>query len=298
MWMVALKLGNVLSYRLKVCRSVMIKLATLSHSRMAQAFVDYMATRHIEVQIQPDENGGVSLWLVNAHYQLEAEEELKRFLHNPNAPEYHAAPWKIAETRHSSFHYESPNIFLLIKGKAGVFTLMIMCLSILVFGLGAIGFDDTLFTALHFPADVEEQWQLWRWVTHAVLHFSVSHIVFNLLWWWQFGGDIEQRLGTARLVKIFALSAVLSGAGQFWVEGANFGGLSGVVYALVGYVWVFSKQVPTIGLNISPSMMIFLLIWLVLGFVQPFMAIANTAHVIGLLSGLGLAWIDSRRVRA
>lgn len=39
----------------------------------------------------------------------------------------------------------------------------------------------------------------------------------------------------------------------------------------------------------------FMLIWLVLGYVQPFMAIANTAHLAGLISGVVLAWFDSQR---
>lgn len=70
------------------------------------------------------------------------------------------------------------------------------------------------------------------------------HIAFNLLWWWQFGGDLEQRLGSVRLIKLFVVSAIISGAGQYWVEGANFGGLSGVVYALAGYLWILGQRAP------------------------------------------------------
>ncbi len=74
-----------------------------------------------------------------------------------------------------------------------------------------------------------------------------------------------------------------SGAGQFYVEGANFGGLSGVVYALLGYLWVLGYRLPHLGLTLPKSIIGFMLAWLVLGFVQPFMAIANTAHLAGFV---------------
>ncbi|CSB21880.1 GlpG protein [Vibrio cholerae] len=170
-----------------------------------------------------------------------------------------------------------------------------MALCIIIFTLQTFGAGDEVFNALHFPALAGQQWQIWRWVSHALLHFSVMHIAFNLLWWWQFGGDLEQRLGSVRLIKLFVVSAIISGAGQYWVEGANFGGLSGVVYALAGYLWILGQRAPQLGLSIPRSLMGFMLIWLVLGYVQPFMAIANTAHLAGLISGVVLAWFDSQR---
>ncbi len=150
-------------------------------------------------------------------------------------------------------------------------TLFIMAASIVVFVLLQLKSAPSVLLALHFPADASQQWQLWRWVTHAILHFSALHIAFNVLWWWQLGGDIEQKLGSKKLLQIFLVSAALSGAGQYWVEGANFGGLSGVVYALVGYLWMLGSKSPQVGLGIARPIVGFMLVWLVLGFVQPFM---------------------------
>ena len=121
------------------------------------------------------------------------------------------------------------------------------------------------------------------------------HIVFNVLWWWQLGGDIEKRLGSVKLLQIFAISAALSGAGQYWVEGANFGGLSGVVYALVGYLWMLGVKAPQVGLSMPKPIIGFMLVWLVLGYVQPYMAIANTAHLAGLISGIALGLLDASK---
>lgn len=270
-------------------------LTTLNNPRAAQAFIDYMAAHKIEIQMMPDASGQFCLWVLHDQDIESAQAELQAFLQNPYHEKYQAASWEIADQKRPQFHYASPNLLNLIKAKAGVFTLLIMALCIIIFALQTFGAGEAIFSALHFPAQVSQQWQVWRWVSHALLHFSVMHIAFNLLWWWQFGGDLEQRLGSVTLIKLFLVSAILSGAGQYWVEGANFGGLSGVVYALAGYLWIIGQRAPQLGLSLPRSLMGFMLIWLVLGYVQPFMAIANTAHLAGLISGVVLAWIDSKR---
>lgn len=275
----------------------MVRLITLANPRMAQAFIDYMASHHIDIQMMPEGGGQFALWLSDEQHKLEVEAELKHFLANPTATKYQAASWDMADTRTSQFSYRSPSMLAMVKVKAGVFTLAIMAVCAVIFILLQIGAGDAVFNLLHFPAFASQEWQLWRWVSHAVLHFSVMHIAFNLLWWWQLGGDIEQRLGTGKLVQLFVVSAALSGAGQFWVEGANFGGLSGVVYALVGYLWMLGYKAPQIGLSMPKPVIGFMLVWLVLGFLQPFMAIANTAHLVGLLSGVAMGLLDASKAK-
>ncbi|MGF1722923.1 rhomboid family intramembrane serine protease GlpG [Vibrio kyushuensis] len=273
----------------------MIRLLTVSNPRAAQAFIDYMASRKIEVRMMPEGEGQFALWLLDGQHQIEVEVELEHFLSNPTDNKYQAASWAMAESRTNVFSYHMPSFIDMIKVKAGPVTLFGMVLCIVVFALLQLGFRNNLFSLLHFPADPSQQIQIWRWFTHAILHFSAMHIVFNILWWWQLGGDIEKRLGSLKLLQIFAISAALSGAGQYWVEGANFGGLSGVVYALVGYLWMMGVKAPHLGLNMPKPLIGFMLVWLVLGFVQPYMAIANTAHLVGLISGVGLGLLDASK---
>ncbi|MEX0336061.1 rhomboid family intramembrane serine protease GlpG [Vibrio tubiashii] len=275
----------------------MYRLISLNNPRMAQAFIDYMASRQIDIQMMPEGEGQFALWLTDSQHQIEAESELKQFLSDPNANKYQAASWDMAESRKNHFSYQSPSMLAMIKAKAGPITLSVMVICLVIFTMQQLGSGEGVFAALHFPAFVGQEWQLWRWVSHAVLHFSVMHIAFNLLWWWQLGGDIEQRLGSGKLLQLFVVSAALSGAGQYWVEGANFGGLSGVVYALVGYLWMLGYKAPQLGLSMPKPMIGFMLVWLVLGFVQPYMAIANTAHLVGLLSGVALGLFDASRAK-
>lgn len=272
----------------------MIKLIVLDNPRLAQAFIDYMASRGIPVDMMPEGGGMFAVWLKDNQYQIEAESELQHFLQDPNNKKYQAASWDMADSRTRKFAYQTPGLLNMVKAKAGPFTLLIMMATIVIYAALQLGFAEVVFSSLHFPAFDEQRYQLWRWFSHALLHFSTVHIAFNLLWWWQLGGDIEKHSGTLKLLQISLLSAAVSGAGQFWVEDANFGGLSGVVYALLGYIWITGQLAPEKNLSLPKPIVGFMLVWLVLGFVQPYMAIANTAHLAGLICGVALAWIDSR----
>ncbi|SEG70833.1 rhomboid family intramembrane serine protease GlpG [Vibrio hangzhouensis] len=275
----------------------MIRLITIQNPRMGQAFIDYMASRKIDVQMMPEGSGQFALWLMDGADKLEAEMELKHFLADPGHPKYQASSWEMAETRRNTFHYQTPSMMTMLKAKAGVMTLATMLVCSVIFVFQQLGLGNTIFAALHFPAFDGQQWQIWRWFTHALLHFSALHIIFNLLWWWQLGGDIEKHLGSRKLLEIFLIAAAVSGTGQYWVEGANFGGLSGVVYALVGYLWMLTWKRPELGLVIQKPLVAFMLVWLVLGFFQPFLAIANMAHLTGLVSGIVIGLFDSQRLK-
>lgn len=134
--------------------------------------------------------------------------------------------------------------------------------------------------------------EYWRFVTPAFLHFGIFHVVFNSLWLWEFGRRVELLSGrSAYLVLILALASG-SNAGQYlWDGPVLFGGLSGVVYGLVGYVWIRNRIAPTPLLNVQPGIIYMLIGWLLIclfGIVDLFISggVANGAHVSGLLIGM------------
>ncbi len=274
----------------------MQKLISLSNPRMGQAFIDYMASYHIDIQMVPEGEGLFALWLFSDESDMQRiESELQAFLNNPTDAKYQSASWEMADTRTAKFVYSSPNFIDAIKAKAGIFTLSIMAVCIIIFALQQLGWQNSVFQALHFPDNQAQSMQIWRWFSHALMHFSVMHIIFNLLWWWQLGGEIEIHLSSSKLVQLFLFSALFSGLGQYWVEGANFGGLSGVVYALLGYTWFIGWLAPQKGLFVAKPIVGFMLLWIVFGYAQSFMPIANTAHLIGLVVGCLIAVIDSKQ---
>lgn len=272
-------------------------LIVLDNPRIAQSFVDYMASRGITLSIAPDPKG-VSVWLHEEEYRVEVEAELNLFLAEPFAKKYRLASWDMAETRTAKFGYRSPSLFSMFVKPAGPITLGVLGITIIIFLLWSMGFANDIFIWTHFPSDTGQVWQLWRLVTHVLIHFSMLHLVFNCLWWWYFAGMVENRLGSSKVVQIFLFSALFSGIAQAFVSGINFGGLSGVVYAFLGYVWILGKKAPQKGVSVLNSYFVFMLVWLVFGFFGVMgLSIANAAHVIGLITGCSIALFDVRPSR-
>ena len=134
--------------------------------------------------------------------------------------------------------------------------------------------------------------QFWRLITPVFLHFSVMHIVFNMLWLWDLGRRIEIVQGSLRLLGISLIIGLGSNIAQAkYAEAAVFGGMSGIIYGLLGYAWVWGILVPQKSMHIPNPVVIFMMAWLLLcmmGFTQllGLGAVANAAHLGGLLMGL------------
>ncbi|MCB1703159.1 MAG: rhomboid family intramembrane serine protease [Halioglobus sp.] len=133
--------------------------------------------------------------------------------------------------------------------------------------------------------------QYWRLITPAFLHFGWLHIAFNSLWLWELGGKVERVMGHYNMFGLFIVIALVSNASQFAFGGPGmFGGMSGVVYGLLGFSWVAPLLQPAWKIQPTPTLMLFMVGWLVLclvGVVEGlgFGAIANAAHLGGLLCG-------------
>lgn len=271
----------------------MIQLLVLGDARMAQALVDYLATLGIPCELTQSELG-VSVWLADERRLAQAQQEVKRFLSEPNHPRYMEASWQSghadARIDYSKGMTDPVTDFL---HQAGPLTLVVIIACLAIYALDAIGlpiFDELAF---HTTLAQFTDWQAWRYVTPAFIHFSVLHLVFNLLWWWYLGGQIEQRLGSGKLFILLIVGAALPNIAEFFVSGPRFGGLSGVVYALLGYSWLRTRLQPDCGLAMPPALMGFMLVWLVLGFLDMLgTPTANMAHLVGLLVGLAQGWLD------
>ena len=137
--------------------------------------------------------------------------------------------------------------------------------------------------------------QYWRLLTPVFLHFGWLHITFNSLWLWELGALIEQRLGSRFLLLLVVGSGMGSNIAQYLYTGPSlFGGMSGVVYALLGFCWVYNSLLPQRGLGVPRGIVAFMIGWLVfcmLGATEMlgFGSIANAAHVGGLLLGCLIA---------
>ena len=108
--------------------------------------------------------------------------------------------------------------------------------------------------------------EYWRLVTPIFLHFGVFHLAFNGLWLWELGRRIEPLTGSVHMSVVALLMAIASNLGQYlWSGPSLFGGMSGVVYGLLGYVWIRHKVDPRPVLEIPAGLLGFMLFWLLLG---------------------------------
>ncbi|MGB1199301.1 MAG: rhomboid family intramembrane serine protease GlpG [Thalassotalea sp.] len=273
--------------------SAMQPLVEVGQHNVALLFCNYLISQTIHAQVQHHNSKFVIY--VDEQYLAQAKALFEEFIQQPHHPKYQQAAWDNSEvTELKVGNGASSNSFVAqFLQHAGIVTLMVFSACWLVFMLSLLGWQNALFEGLRFNLTSSESvlTQPWRLIGPALFHFSWLHIVFNTMWWWQIGGNVEKVLGKGELIQLFLLSAIISNAGQYLVSGPNFGGLSGVVYALVGYAWWTGWLAPEKGITLSKPIIGFLLVWLLLGYTD-FMPIntANTAHLLGLLSGCFLAW--------
>ena len=142
---------------------------------------------------------------------------------------------------------------------------------------------------------IENQW--WRLITPMFLHFSFAHLAFNCLWIYVLGEKIERVDGKLIFILIIILTGVFSNLLQyFWTSSSLFGGLSGVIYGMLGYCLVMEMESNYDKYGLPPGLYLFMIAWLILGFLGildlfGFGSVANFAHLGGMLSGLMFAMI-------
>jgi len=278
---------------------LMQPLVSLNQHNIALLFSNYLNSQDIQSRVETNEQHFIVLCQDESLAQ--ARLLFDEFIKNPSEQKYQQAAWqqgKITDViQHgASFTEQFKQQFI---AHAGIVTLTVFSLCVLVFLASIFGFAQTIFNQLQFfprlstSALASEPWRL---IGPAFFHFSWLHIVFNIMWWWQLGGEIEKKLGSLPLLNVFLITAISSNLGQYLVSGANFGGLSGVVYGLVGFIWWLGWLAPEKGLTLAKPLVGILLFWMLLGFSEVLpMNMANTAHLLGLVSGCFLAWFYSKK---
>lgn len=267
----------------------MNKFAELNSASAAQLFADYCRAQGLNVSAVVQQADFAELYADGTQLPR-IEAEFNRFMQQPSHPRYQAAAWQLSQPASVS----GPVLAKPDLGKLwqqAPLTLLILGLCLLVYG-----WQQLDWRASSGALQLTEPAQLWRWFTPMLLHFSLTHIVFNLAWWFYLGRQLEQRLGAAVLINITLSAALVSNAAQYVVVGPNFGGMSGVVYALLGYCWLAGQLNPRQQLGISNGLAGFMLLWLLLGFMDVlWVSMANWAHLGGLVTGLLWAWLLQHR---
>lgn len=175
------------------------------------------------------------------------------------------------------------------------------CIAISVAVTLASNFGDNIQVLLPlFISNFPESFQLpevrrgevWRLLSPIFIHLHSLHLAFNMLWLWDLGRAIELRHSTRRLALLIAVTGILSNLGQFYYAGPGFGGMSGVVYGLLGYIWIQGHLNPMAGLFLHKQIAIMIMAWYVLCWTGLLGPVANMAHTVGLATGLAIGFVS------
>ena len=268
----------------------MHKFAELNSAKAAQLFAGYCTAMGLDVSAVVQRPDLAELYVAEAQLQ-QVEPEFSRFVQQPGHPRYQAAAWQLSQPSAADSSVAMPRFNLQAWWQQAPVTCVVLLLCLLVYVWQQIDWrSSSAMLQLTNPAEP------WRWFSPMLLHFSLTHLVFNLAWWLYLGRLLEQRFGAVLLVNITLTLALVSNAAQYFIVGPHFGGLSGVVYGLFGYFWLAGRLNPAQGTPISNGLAGFMLLWLVLGFFDVlWVSMANWAHLGGLLAGLAWGWLLRNR---
>lgn len=280
----------------------------LETDKDARTFADFLYVQGVENETELDGQQW-AIW-VHADDQIPtAAKWLEEFRAHPDDPRFLAgspAGKLRAQARAEDAAYRkrlvpARRLFPGLAGyRFGFVTYLLIVACVVVAFLSRIGGDVESISGLFisWAGGLKEirQGEVWRFVTPMLVHFGPMHILFNMFWLRDLGSLFEARLGSLYFVLFVLTVAVVSNGGQYLYTGHPiFGGMSGVNYGLIGYVWMRGRFDPAAGLHLEKQNLIIALIWFAACFTGWVGPIANTAHALGLGAGMAWGFLDSKR---
>ncbi len=301
----------------------MRQVGSLPDQRAAERFAAYLVTQGIDAHAEPDAHDW-AVWVRDEDCLDQARESLSQFKLDPDDSRYRGVERNAEAIRREETQRRgaAQKNLIEMRGRWGQpvarrapLVMTMIGLSVLVTVLGGMGqategFGWRLNEALRFCANEDyrqangnplasvAKGQLWRTITPIFIHYDWRHIVFNMFMFFQFAVAVESLKGTVRLGGLILAIAVISDVAQAvgppsWGGGPSFGGMSGVVYGLFGYIWMKALYCREPGFHIAQVNVIILMAWLFLCMTGAVGRIANIAHVVGLVVGLAVAYVPT-----
>ena len=302
----------------------MRQIGTLDNETSARRFTAYLLTQGIDAHTDQGTDQW-QIWVRDEDQRDRGREELRRFVENPSDERYRKAE-SAAEAlvrQRTQQHAKARRNVVEMRGRwrragAGVrggrppvvFALVLLSVAVTIvtwFGssapksLGAGIYNQLSFANRAAYRESEDafvsikQGQVWRFITPIFLHLAPMHILFNMLMFYYLGRQVEFIRGPVILGILILVLAVVSNVAQAAVVGPLFGGMSGVVYGLFGYIWMHQRMRPDSGFHLERSTILIIMIWFVLCWVEVIPGIANYAHGGGLAAGMIIGIVSANR---
>lgn len=157
--------------------------------------------------------------------------------------------------------------------------------------------DDWSFKAPMF--EKIRQGEFWRLLSPAALHANFLHLFFNMLWLIVLGKQIELRIKAGRYILFIILVGIVTNTAEYLMSGFMFVGFSGILTAMLAFIWVRQQKAVWEGYNLDKATILFMMVYLLamaaIQFFSFFLergfsvsispGVANVAHLTGLLMG-------------
>ncbi len=280
-------------------------------------FGDVLYSRGIESHTDPVTNGRWQVWVID-DMNLEAAASLfAQFRQSPNDPAFEQAARVAEQQRQRIAKEQAPKRASVVDARTlfysppvpvGILSIALIAISVLVAIITNLGTNQRFVQPLSISQYQQDgktisydnslpevrHGQLWRFFTPMFLHFGILHLLFNMLWLRDLGSMIEARKGRWMLLLLVLVLAGISNVAQYLYTGPVFGGMSGVVYGLLGYIWMQGRFNPASGLSLQPQTVTMMIIWFVVCLTGMAGPIANTVHAVGFGLGIGWGFLDAQ----
>ena len=280
-------------------------IGTIAEKQQAERFVHFLASQQIEATLRPLQEMGYAVWVFDEERVATARQQLETFLARPDDPRFDVArghhsrmAGRFLQHRPPADRARSSDVRTEIFRHRGLSPIPVTCLfigiSVAVTLLANVPALTPMISKLYFSTYFGKAFpeiragEVWRLVTPIFLHGGLLHLLFNMLWLYQLGGQIETQESSRSIAVMVLVFASLCNTAQYLVSGPLFVGMSGVVYGLLGYIWMMTRFQVGTRYMLSEQTVLLMLLWLGLCLVGIIPRVANTEHVVGLL--LGVAW--------
>jgi membrane associated rhomboid family serine protease len=172
-------------------------------------------------------------------------------------------------------------------GLTPVIKKLIILMAVLFLLQGIVSSRITLYLGL-VPLLVWKKFFLWQLFTYIFLHGGISHILFNLLALWMFGGELESYWGSGKFLRYFLFCGI--GAGICTVVFSPYQfipvvGASGAIYGLLlAFGWLFPNRLIYIYFLVPVPAKYFVVIF---GLIELYSSIEGTGGGVAHLTHLG-----------
>ena len=173
--------------------------------------------------------------------------------------------------------------------------ILVVTVAIYLLGLLSADADAWLLNNLAHANWLLEAGEYWRMVSHALLHASTMHILFNMYALYLFGPELERRVGSVPFAMFYVAAAAGGSAAAYALGPIEMVavGASGAIFGLFG-AWIYvsyrMRHTPA-GQAQFRQLSVLLAINLALPLFIP--RVAWEAHVGGLLFGAAMAAVWS-----